>query len=78
MTGGVDPEKAARVREVTKNITGVITINRKESMITLQLNTSDPNAAKAMDEFLSSFAQMLATQMQTFFGITGKIINKKG
>jgi hypothetical protein len=72
----IDPQKLAAVQAATRNITGIITVDYKAHSVLLELNTKDENALKALPEILSSFSQGLGAQLQTFFAISGRIIEK--
>jgi len=73
---GVDPVKLAQTQEITKNITGVITTDYKESSLLIAFSTTDKAAKEALPELLQTFTNALAQQLGSFFAITGKIIEK--
>jgi len=57
---GVDPVKLAQTQEVTKNITGVIVVDYKESSALITFSTTDEAAKKALPELLQTFTNALA------------------
>lgn len=75
MFRGIDPQKLARTQEVTRNITGIMTI--RGNTVLLELKSDDDAAKQAIPALLSSFAESLAEQLSTFFAIRGKIVKQK-
>lgn len=73
---GVDPVRLAQTQEVTKNITGVIILDYKESSATITFAATDEAAKKALPELLETFTKALAQQLSSFFAIKGKIVER--
>jgi len=73
---GVDPVKLAQTQEVTKNITGTIVVDYKESSALITFATTDKAAKEALPDLLQTFTNALAQQLGSFFAIKGKIIER--
>jgi len=68
--------KMSEVKKVTSALTGEIISDFKEGTITIKLMGDDPKIRPVKDNLLELFPQQLATQLDIFFGIKGKIIKR--
>lgn len=73
---GIDPTKLAQTQAVTKNIAGVIVVDYAKKLVELRFSTTDPAAAQVLPGLMEQFSRALAQQLNTFFAIQGKIIEK--
>ena len=71
---GIDPQKLAQVKTLTKDITAEIRIDYKLSTVSLKLKSSNPASLPMVKSLTEQFGGSLATQLSSFFGINGKII----
>lgn len=76
MLGGLDPRRLAKIQSATKGIVGVITIDYADGTILLKLSPTNDAAKSALPSLMESFSQALAQQLNTFFAISGKIIER--
>jgi len=80
MFGNLDPQKVAQVQGVSKTINAEIRIHSSEHKLEILLRPTTVESATFVLKFLPNFAENIATQLNTFFGITGEIVDvsKKG
>lgn len=76
MFPGIDPTRLAAVQQSTKDITGVIIVDYKVNSVLLELSPHSERASEAMSGLLESFSRTLAQQLESFFAIRGKIIER--
>jgi hypothetical protein len=76
MFPGVDPQQLALAQRIGKNITGTITIDYKDNTGLIKLESLDPEAQKAIPAMLESFCKALGEQLNMFFSIKGRIIER--
>lgn len=70
----VDPAQLAAMQQRTRNITPLIRVDYKAQTLTLSLTTEDPEGAQMIPQILGQFAQQLATQLDSFMAMKGKIV----
>lgn len=71
---GLDPTKLAQMQAVSKNIKARIEIDYTTNVTTLAFTTDDPAAAALIPNLMEQFSGALATQLSTFFSITGELV----
>ncbi len=76
MLPGVDPQQLAQARQIGKYIRGSIIVDYKDNTALLKLESSNPDAQRAIPSMLGSFTRALAEQMHMFFAVHGKIIER--
>lgn len=72
----VDPKKLAAIQEATRNIKGEITVDYREKSVFLKFTANDEKALEALPGLLESFSVGLGQQLEMFFAISGRIIEK--
>lgn len=73
MMGNMDPEKVKKVQEVSSRTNAEIRILHDEHEIRLKFVPSTPESLEFVKNFTSQFAETVASQLSTFFGIRGSI-----
>lgn len=73
MFGGMDPAKLAQAKQIGKHVKAELKIDEKAGTFTLTLIPSDEAGKEAVGPLAKQLAMGLATQLQMFFGVTGKI-----
>ena len=72
---GLDKGKVAKVQEVGSKISGKITVDHLNDILTLEMDSEDPQAKLMIKNILSQFADQMASLLTMFFGIKGKIVD---
>ena len=75
MMPGIDPAQMAAVQKVSSKIQAEIRLIHADNEIRLKLVPSDPQSADFVSKFIPTFAENIAQQLSTFFGIQGEIID---
>lgn len=72
--GGVSPQQMAEVQKVSQFIKGVIRVDYKEQTIKIELTSDNPDAQALIPGLVEQFSGALATQLSSFFAISGELI----
>ena len=75
MTGNIDPQKMAEVKQTSGKINAEIRILHEQHEIRLKLTPTSPESLKFVKTFLPQFAQTMANQLSAFFAIKGELID---
>jgi len=75
MMPNVDPKKMAEVQKTSSRINAEIRILHADHEIRIKLTPTTPESTAFVEKFLPTFAENMATQLGTFFGIRGEIIS---
>jgi len=72
--GGLDPQKMGQIQAVSKDIKGVIKVDKKAGTILLTLSSETTGGMEFIPNLVTQLSQALATQLTAFFSIQGRII----
>lgn len=72
--GGVDPQKLAEIQTVSKDVRAEIRIDYGENAVRLFFSSETPGGQALIPQLLDQFSTALASQLSSFFAISGEII----
>jgi len=70
----INPEQLQAIQQKTHNIKALIKVDYPGRSLTLFLDTDDPEGMPMIPQILEQFSQQLATQLSSFMGMQGKIV----
>jgi hypothetical protein len=71
----IDNEQMKEGQQVSGLVNAEVKILHKEHEIHLKLTPTSPESEKFVKNFLSQFAETMATQLSAFFNIKGEIVD---
>lgn len=75
MAMNLDPKEMAKVQQVSSKINAEIKVIYPTHEIRLKLTPTTKESEAFIQRFIPQFAEMTATQLSTFFGIRGDIVD---
>jgi hypothetical protein len=72
---GLDKEGVAKVQAVGSQISGRITVDHLNDILTLEMSSDDPQAKLMIKNILPQFADQMASMLTMFFSIKGRIVD---
>lgn len=71
----VDKQKMEEVKKTSTAISAEIRVDHEKHEISLKLTPTTPDSFNLVKRFIPNFADTMAAQLSTFFGIRGRIID---
>ncbi len=71
---GVDPAQLIEMQKVSKFITAELRIDYAENKVVITMASEVQEAVNLIPELLGQFTDALGQQLNSFFAITGKIV----
>jgi hypothetical protein len=75
MVMNIDPKEMAKVQQVSNKINAEIKVIYPTHEIHIKLTPTTKESTAFVERFVPQFAEMTATQLSTFFGIRGDIVD---
>lgn len=76
MMPGLDPAQLARAQELGSHVKAVIKTNYNNKIVEVSFKGDTPEMEAFIDQLLRQFSTSLATQLSSFFNISGEIIEE--